>query len=345
METRASYLLVGAFVLALAAGALGFLVWLVKAGDGAGRIRYDMVSTQSVTGLRVGSPVRLNGVNVGEVVNIALNPDDPAQVQIGLEIGENVPVRTDTRASLELEGLTGGRYVLLSGGTAEAPPLRAEPGQAHPVIEMRPSTFEQLLQDAPSVLANINQLLDRASRLLSDENLENASRSMADLATFTQALAANSARLEDIIDNVDSALANLSQVGTAVQDLGNRLQQDAGRLIDKADETFGKIGQLADTLNNAFGGNTGRDIRIMMDKLMAGADAFTTMSNEIAQLVEENREPLREFSARGLFELINFLAEARELVTGLRKVTTDVERDPARFFFGNQQEGYEPTRR
>ena len=117
METRASYLLVGGFVLALLGGTLGFLIWLINAGDSTPRLRYDIVYEGSVTGLREGSSVRLNGVGVGSVVMVALDRADPSKVRIGVEIAEDVPIKEDTRASLEMEGLTGGRYLLLTGST------------------------------------------------------------------------------------------------------------------------------------------------------------------------------------------------------------------------------------
>jgi phospholipid/cholesterol/gamma-HCH transport system substrate-binding protein len=70
METRASYLLVGTFVLLLIGGTLGFFIWLLGEDSGGGRVRYDVIYEGSVTGLREGSAVRMNGVKVGEIVSV-----------------------------------------------------------------------------------------------------------------------------------------------------------------------------------------------------------------------------------------------------------------------------------
>ena len=118
METRANYLMVGSFVLVFSAGLLAFVIWLAKFQFDTEFARYDIHYAQSVTGLKVGSPVRYSGVGVGEVIELRLKPDDPSEVLITIEIDRTTPVRGDTTATLEIEGLTGGRYVLLRGGSA-----------------------------------------------------------------------------------------------------------------------------------------------------------------------------------------------------------------------------------
>ncbi len=138
METRASYLLVGTFVLAFAAGLVVFVIWLAKFQFDTEFARYDIRFTGSVTGLATASPVRYSGVRVGEVIEISLRPDHPEEVQVTIEIDTKTPVRSDTVATLELEGLTGGLYVLLIGKSPGAPPLTAAPGARYPVIAWRP---------------------------------------------------------------------------------------------------------------------------------------------------------------------------------------------------------------
>jgi len=498
METRASYLLVGGFVLVLVAGTLGFLVWLINAGDSGPKQRYDIVYAGSVTGLRDGSAVRMNGVTVGDVVSVALEPKDPSKVRIGIEVLKSAPINADTRATLELEGLTGGRYLLLTGGTASSPPLQPTAGEPYPIIVAEPSALDQVLEDVPQILAkatelltrgnellsddnlanvskafaniasateaftggsdgmgkmfenlnvtldavkgaasavqvffgdetkalvasadqlmqrgsdllsdaniqaasraienfavlsdslagsrdqiqqilknvddaiadlrgvaqsmkelvgviqestpefvdNANQLLQRGNRLLSDENLESLSQTFDSLAVLSDALAANRARLESILVNVDGALESVRNAANSISSFTTDVQGSAEDLLSTADETFKQIGGLAESVNTALS-RIDEDVQVVVRKVGEGVDSFSRTSDEIGKMVAENREPLRDFTAQGLFELVNFLVEARELVANLRTMTTNVERDPARFFFGNQQEGYEPSR-
>lgn len=341
METRGSYLLVGGFVLLLVGGTLGFLIWLLGAETGGGRVRYDVIYEGSVTGLREGSAVRMNGVKVGDVVAVGLEPSDARKVRIGIELGKDAPVNSSTRANLELEGLTGGRYLQLGGTEPSAPPLAPTPGEPYPIIPADPSAIDQLLEGAPDLLANVNDLLNRANRLLSDRNLENISKTFADLAEISDAFARNSSRLDSIIANVDETLVSFKNAGKAIENFTLTVEEDAVNLISSADAALADVADLAENLKQDFDAVSG-DVRSLVGEVREGARNFGDMTGQISAMVAENREPLRDFTAQGLFELINFLTEAREVVSSLRKITTEVERDPARFLFGDQQEGYEP---
>ena len=344
METRASYLLVGGFVLLLIGGTLGFLIWLLGADSGGGRVRYDVIYEGSVTGLREGSAVRMNGVKVGDIVSVALDPADPRKVRIGLEVSDSIPIKSDTRASLELEGLTGGRYMQLSGGSPEATALPPTPGQPYPIIPADPSAFDQLLTSAPDLLANLNDLLRRGSMLLSDHNIGKISQSLDDLSKMTGALARNSDKIDTLVATAGETLTSFDNTAKSIESFVTNIQEDAVNLVSSADQALSDIADLASTLKVDITDASG-DVRSLVNEVREGARNFSAMTGQIEALVAENREPLRDFTAQGLFELINFLTEAREVVSSLRKITTEVERDPARFLFGDQQEGYEPTQK
>lgn len=342
METRASYLLVGGFVLLLLGGTLGFLIWLLGADSGGQRVRYDVIYEGSVTGLREGSAVRMNGVKVGDIVSVGLDMTDPSKVRIGLEVGATTPIRADTRASLELEGLTGGRYLQLTGGAPGAGPLPPTPGEPYPLIPADPSSIDQLLTSAPDLLANLNDLLRRGSMLLSDRNIGNISQAVEDLSKLTGALARNSDKIDSLVATVDETLTSLDNAAKSIENFTTTVEEDAVNLISNADRALSDIADLASRLKQGVD-DMSSDVRGLVGEVRQGARNFSSMTGEISAMVAENREPLRDFTAQGLFELINFLTEAREVVSSLRKITTEVERDPARFLFGDQQEGYEPT--
>jgi len=343
METKAHYLLVGGFVLLLTAGLLGFIVWLVGAEGDGGTRRYLMLYDGSVTGLRDGGAVRLNGVKVGSVVSVQLDHKQWGRVRIVLDISEQVTIKTDTVASLELQGLTGGRYVLLSGGTTGAPTLQKPPDEPYPVIPSKPSSFEEILQDAPDVIANVNRLLINANKLLSERNVENVSSAIANMNAVMATLDDNRDEIDSIIKRADTALASIDQASATVDRLASLLEQDGQRLIDKADVTMGKIDHLADTLNRTADSFAG-DLKVVTQQARRGTASFVRAADQVALLIEENREPISDFTSQGLFEFVSFLSEARNLLASLNTITTNVERDPARFFFGNTQQGYEPGR-
>ncbi len=135
METRARYVLIGIFTLASILATLGFLLWLAKVQLDRTYAEYDILFT-SVEGLGRASPVRYNGVDVGEVLNIAVDAEDPSLVRVRIQLAATTPVRTDTKAQVASQGVTGVSYVSLSGGAAPEP-LTAEGDQWPPVIPLR----------------------------------------------------------------------------------------------------------------------------------------------------------------------------------------------------------------
>lgn len=311
METRANYLLVGSFVLIMFAGVIGFVIWLAKVQFDVELRHYDIFFSSPVTGLHVGSPVSYRGIRVGEVTKITIDPDNIDMIRVTIEVQTDTPIRENTVASVELQGITGGSFILLSGGTQDAPPLEAKPDQDHPVIASRPSSLQQVLTGAPEVIDNVNLLLTMAKGFLSKENRDNLDTTLANLANLSETLAGERENVRRLIKEATAAMGDVR--GTAA--------------------TFD---QMAKKLN--------REVPGLVTKLRVTASSVESMANQIEEMVAENREPLRQFTAEGLIELINLLAELRDFVFTLRRVTTQVERSPVQFFFGNQRQGYVPGR-
>jgi phospholipid/cholesterol/gamma-HCH transport system substrate-binding protein len=347
METRANYLMVGSFVLALAVGLVVFVLWLAKFQFDTEFARYDIVYKGSVTGLRIGSPVRYSGVQVGEVIDISLNGDQPDQVLITIEIDGKTPVRSDSIATLEIEGLTGGLYVLLSGGAPEAPPLVAVPGQKRPVIAARASSLQQVLAGAPELVQSVNVLLARANDLLNADSRAHIASSLANLDQFTSSLAARSGDIGLVLQDASATMANLRESTATLSDLAAALKSDSSQLVERADATLTTFGDMAGTVDAEVSA-TASDARALIKDLRGTASRLSGVGKEMEAMIAENREPVRDFTATGLAELTGLVVELRDLVITLNRVTTEVQRDPARFFFGNQQQGYEtrqPTSR
>src|SRR4029078_2721468 len=133
METRAPFVIVGAFVLAAIAAVFGFVYWLQNAGGLGPRATYHVEFEGSVPGLLVGAAVLFNGIRVGEVTDLGLAPDSPRRVNATISVASATPVRSDTKVGLEFQGLTGVPVIALEGGSllgssAEVTTLVAEPG-------------------------------------------------------------------------------------------------------------------------------------------------------------------------------------------------------------------------
>ncbi len=340
METRASYLLVGTFVLAFAAGLVVFVIWLAKFQFDTEFARYDVRFTGSVTGLGVASPVRYSGVRVGEVIEISLSPDRPEEVRVIIEIESNTPVRSDTVATLEIEGLTGGRYVLLIGKSPEAPPLTAAPGARYPVIASEASTLQQVLEGAPELVQKVDLLLARATDLLNPENRISLANSLANIDSFTTMLKDHSGDIGALIQDAGATMENVRKATANLEALAANLNEGADQLVTRVDTTLVSIDGLADEITRAVA-DSAVDARALIGDLRGTAQSLRKTSDEVHGLIAENREPLSDFTATGLTEFTGLLIEMRDLVVALNRVTTELQRDPARFLFGDRQQGYE----
>lgn len=340
METRANYIMVGFFVLLLAFGLLGFVLWLAKFQLDQEFARYDIVFESTVTGLREGSAVRYRGVRVGEVITVDLDPDRPTAIRVTIEIQKRTPVRADSIATLELEGLTGGRYVQLSGGAPSAPPLEPPPGRKVAEIPPGSSSFEQVLEDAPEVLANVNLLLLRGQALLSDTNLKNIEQLIGNLTEVTAAVAENRDDVEKLIADASATMENLRDATGSLETMAGSLESNVQKLTDRADSTLTAFESMAGSIDREVT-HTSKDARGLIASLKETSTNLTGATKELEAMLAENREPIRDFTNTGLYELSNLLTEARELIVVLNRVTTEVQRDPARFIFGDQQQGYE----
>ena len=329
METRANYLLVGSFVILIVAGAITFVLWFAKFQFDQQFTRYDIEFQGSVSGMKVGSSVELNGIPVGEVIDIAIDPDNVEKVLVTVEVPSATPIRENTVANMQLKGITGGMTIQLSGGTQDSPPLIPPPGRERAVIASRASALEQFLEGAPELMESLQTLVARAALLLGPENQDAFSQTLANISAISGALAERRDDIQTLVSDASQTMNNLREASAAMTQLAMR-----------AETTIDSFGFTAKAVSGTVEENRANVTALLKD-LRTTAQSMESMSKEMQALVAENRPPLRDFTGDGLYELTNFMVEARALMDSLKRVSTQVERDPARFLFGNQQQGYE----
>lgn len=189
METRASFVIVGAFILTAIAAVFGFVYWLNNTGGLGARTSYNIQFSGPVPGLLVGAAVLFNGIRVGEVTSLALAADSPRKVNAVIAVLPDTPVRADTKVGLDFQGLTGVPVVALEGGAQLAasgpvPTLIAEPGAGQ--------SMTQAARDA----------LRRVDSILAD-NAEPLQSTLANLKTFSEGLARNTGKLDNIVAGLE----------------------------------------------------------------------------------------------------------------------------------------------
>jgi len=227
METRANYVAVGAFVLACVIGLVVTLLWFAGVQYSQEYEYYQTYFKGPVTGLAKGTTVRYNGIDVGRVDSLEFDPNDPQTVIVTLQVRPGLNIRENSQASIESQGLTGGSYVEIDGGTANSPLLTAQPGQRYPVIRAKASTLQQIEESAPQLLAKLNVTAERVNDLLSDENRKQLADILSNLNKTTATLAQRSG-------DIDASLKNLRTATGKV-----------GPVLDDVDEDAGQLGKLA----------------------------------------------------------------------------------------------------
>jgi phospholipid/cholesterol/gamma-HCH transport system substrate-binding protein len=336
METRASYVVVGAFVFGLFAAVLGFVVWLGKLDLDHQFNVYRIGFVGTVTGLSVGSPVRYRGIPVGQVSDIRLDAEDVERILVMVEVDAEVPIKRDAYAVLESQGLTGVGFIQVKGGSKDAPLLIPAPGQSIADLPARASVVEEVFESAPEIANQLLVLTNRASAILSPRNQASIKNILANLDTVSGAFADEAENIRSLVRNANQATASLRALTETLEPIAKSV---GGDLKDVAEES-------AQTMAAIRGTVTGVDAELTTlsaDASLALA-RLSTAADQAEGLIADNRGAVRDFSQTGLYELTQFLIEGRLLLESLNRVTRQLERDPARILFGSRDSGVETTK-
>lgn len=194
MEIRARYALIGAFVLAFILGMFGFIYWLQNTGGLGQRALYRIRFDQPVSGLTVGSGVLFNGIRVGVISDIQLDPSNPKRVTVSISVDPATPVRADTQVDVTYQGLTGAPAILLKGGSTAAARLTPQDGQP-PLLLAGAGVGQNLSEAARETLRHLDEILT--------DNAKPLKTAIAGLSTFSDMLGRNSQRLEGVIGGLE----------------------------------------------------------------------------------------------------------------------------------------------
>lgn len=194
MEIRARYVLIGSFVLAFALGVFGFVYWIKNAGGLGQRTSYQIRFEQPVAGLTTGSSVLFNGIRVGAITDLRLDPQDPKRLTVSIAVDPTTPIRSDTQVDVTYQGLTGAPAIALKGGEPNAAPLPLR--DHHPgVLVAGPGVGQNLTEAARTTLHSIDTILA--------DNSKDLHTAINGFSTFADMLGRNSKRLEGIIGGLE----------------------------------------------------------------------------------------------------------------------------------------------
>ena len=296
MEKNANYALVGLSSLILFIGMVIFVVWLARLRINAEYDLYDIVFQGPINGLSQGGEVRFNGIKVGEVTKIALDRTNPSREIARARVTSDVPIRTDSYATLEPQGITGINYVQITAGTATRPLLKSTvPRGTIPILRSQRSALSDLLQGGGTVLTRTIEALDRVNRVLSDQNIKTFSAALTD----AQAVTAELNRRKTII-------------------------ADAQKALQDADAAIQQVQQLAKSGQQLVDGDGKRSLRNIAD----AAEEAKATAKEVRGMVDKLQGPTGDFAANGLPQITAAVIQLRSAAEALQRLVNEVESSP-----------------
>ncbi len=288
MERHANYTLVGMVATALIIGAIVFAVWLGGTGF-SHRATYRIIFTGPVRGLGKGGEVEFNGLAVGEVKRVRLAGDDASRVLADVAIDRDVPVRVDSLASIEMEGISGTNIVQISAGTARLPLLTAAGRTDPPVIRAKPNATASLMQGGTEVVARATEALDRVNRLLSDRTVGDLAAAAHDLRGVSDELAANRAtvgRAASAVAKADAAMDDLRAAAARVRLLadgdGRRAVTSAADAMDELKATVAEAHTMVGGLSKQSG-TIGPSLTATLTDLQRTSESLDALIRDIRQ--------------------------------------------------------------
>jgi phospholipid/cholesterol/gamma-HCH transport system substrate-binding protein len=313
METRAHYVAVGVFVLVVIFLAFGAVLWL-------GRVQFSQILEPyyiffkgSVAGLSKGSAVQYNGIPVGRVIDIRVDPDNIAQIQVTVEIDESlVTIKSDARAFLDTNLLSGVSTVQIRGGTQEARNLEPKPGHRYAIIKPGRSELEEVKASLPELTGELRTVASNLNALLSAQNRQAVADSLQNIRTVTAAFAGHSKDLGVILDNANASLVELKS------------------LLHDVDQSYAGRGGLKDQVSQTL-----KDY----DRVAAN---LTDTSRQLQLMIAEARPGIRKFSQQTLPGVDDLVSDAQQLAANLSRLVEQLQRDPTRLLFGERRQGYRP---
>lgn len=307
METRAHHVLIGLFTLLTAAAALLFALWMSQVAGQQDYQPYRILFERSVSGLSVGSTVQYNGIEVGDVTELTLDPTDPRQVVARIRVEEDTPIKTDTRAKLAFASITGSMSVQLHGGTPESPPLIDQTDDDAPFIRSDPSPIATLFEEGEEMIGNINAILQNVNKLFDDNNREQAGNILTNVAQITQMIASQ----QDALDENMALFADVSREATTTLESINTLSQEATQLLRQ-------------------------DGQQVMQSAADASHDVARAAQRLEQLIDQNAGAV-ESTLQGTRDIAPALSALRSTLNTLDRITRQLEESPRDFLLGRDQ--------
>lgn len=310
MESKVNYSIVGLFVLLLLAASAITAWWLYSGGSTRQYSPYLVYATDSVSGLNADSRVYFNGVDVGYIDSIQIDRSNPEKIRIRLLIDQGVPIRANTTAQLQPQGVTGLSVLNLKGGKG-GKALSTPPGECCPVIEYEPSLFSKLEGGLNETMVRLVAISERLDGLLDADNVRAIDQTLANLNTISTALAEERGEIQSLIRNAARTMENTADLTAG----GEKLVAQADTTLRSLDGAISRVSSTMDTFDQ-----TAERVAVAAETTVSFGQAGERTANEI--------------SDQTLPEIGLLIRDVRALSRRLATFTNTLDEDPSQVVFG-----------
>jgi phospholipid/cholesterol/gamma-HCH transport system substrate-binding protein len=311
MEREANYTAVGAFVLLVVTMASLFVYWYAGSGDARDYKRYEIYFEGSVSGLNRGSTVRYLGVDVGRVVAIRIDARASDRVQVIADIDSTTPISKDTLASLSMQGVTGLLYIDLLANAKTTRVMASVPSERYPVIDSVQSNFDRLLSSLPDLVGRATVVVDRAARVLSDDNIKAFSKTMQNIEQTSATLPGAMRDAAVVVADLKATLADVRVAASSAR-------------------------QLMET--------SGPDLAAASERIRAISENLARTTSNLDRLMTDHREDLGLFLRDSLPEIERLLRDSRSAAQEFGELSRSLKADPSQLLYEPSYKGVEIPR-
>ena len=304
MTSKVGYIRTGIFVVALTAALIWGTLWLAAGGAPGEYDVYVTYMTESVSGLSPDAALTYRGVNVGKVTDIAIDPRNPNRVRLMLQVKRGVPIKQDTQATLEMQGLTGLATIDLLGGSPESPKLTRKEGDAYPVIPSRPSLLVRLDSVISDLLGNLIEMTARLNTVLDEDTRTNLRKTLAHVEVITNSVSRQSNRLGNIIADAEVTVKNARDASEHLPELVGDFRHSTQSLSEMADE------------------------------LRAAGNSINQTAMTLQQTSQKSGADVQRLTGKTLPDVTAMTQDLRDAADNLRRVSEALERDPSVLVYG-----------
>lgn len=304
METRANHIVIGLFVVIVFGAAFGFVYWMKNFGDTQSARAYYILFDGSVGGLSQASDVLFNGIRVGRVRRLKIYRKDTRKVRVEITVQGNTPIRVNSRAKIERQGLTGLAVVQITAGSLDSSLLVAASSNDVPVIKSDPAASASLMEAVPETLSNANALFVRLNNLISN-NEDSVRKSVQNVESFTSTLAANKNDIAEIIKNA------------------KQLSERFNRISDKFEAAVDSVTSFATTDGESF-----------LQQAKSAAASLRRLAQKLEESIGDNADGVIRLAKRSLKEFELFMRDGRRAAQSLDRVLERIDENPRSFLFG-----------